>query len=151
MSTADSYGDFSPEAVSETLRPAMTKLYVTYFRRAAQSSLTGPQLTILTHLAEVEAERISEIAKKEGIRMPTASNTLHQLEQRGLVERVRDKADRRGVLVQITETGRSELTQVGEERTRYFAEMLATLEPEELEQIAKIVPLINKMSSRYAN
>lgn len=129
----------------------MTKLYVTYFRRAAQSSLTGPQLTILTHLAEVEAERISEIAKKEGIRMPTASNTLHQLEQRELVERVRDKADRRGVLVQITETGRRELAKVGEERTRYFAEMLGTLDPEELEQIAKIVPLITKMSNLYTN
>lgn len=129
----------------------MTKLYVTYFRKAAQSSLTGPQLTILTHLADGTSERISDIARKEGIRMPTASNSLHQLEQRELVERVRDESDRRGVYVKITEQGLTELTRVGEERSRYFAEMLRTLSPEELQQIAEIAPVINKMADLYSS
>lgn len=142
--------NLTPEALSENLRPAMTKLYVTYFRKATQSSLTGPQLTILTHLAEGGPERISEIARKEGIRMPTASNSLHQLEQRELVERVRDTSDRRGVLVQITDKGRDELAAVGDERTRYFATMLATLSEDELQQIHEIAPIIHKMADLYS-
>lgn len=151
MSTPDSVGAVTPEAISDIVRPAMTKLYVTYFRKATQSSLTGPQLTILTHLADGTSERVSDIARKEGIRMPTASNSLHQLEQRELVERVRDESDRRGVYVKITEKGRAELTRVGEERSQYFAEMLRTLNEKELQQIAEIAPVINKMADLYSS
>lgn len=151
MSTKDHLGDYTPEHVAEELRPAMTKLYVTYFRKAAQSSLTGPQLTILTHLASGNPERISDVARKEGIRMPTASNSLHQLEDRNLVERVRDESDRRGVLVKITDEGRQELARVGEERSHYFAEMLRTLTPEELALVGAVIPAITKMADRYSN
>ncbi|MEJ5928566.1 MarR family transcriptional regulator [Corynebacterium sp. H128] len=140
----------SPEEISEALRPALTKLYVTYFRKAAQSSLTGPQLTILEHLAGNGAARISDVARAEGIRMPTASNTLHQLEQRELVERVRDQSDRRGVLVQITEQGRTQLTTVGEERTQYLAEVFRNLTEDELKQIAGVVPIIAKIADEYS-
>lgn len=142
--------ELTPEQVSDTVRPALTKLYVTYFRKAAPSSLSGPQLTILSNLAEGEARRISDIARQEGIRMPTASNTLHQLEQRNLVERVRDESDRRGVQVKLTGAGRAELAKVGDERTHHFARMLATLTQEELQKIQEIVPLINKMAQEYA-
>lgn len=129
----------------------MTKLYVTYFRKAAQSSLTGPQLTILAHLSDGTPERISDVARKEGIRMPTASNSLHQLERRDLVERVRDQTDRRGVYVRITPQGLAELRAVGDERTQYFAEMLRTLSEEELMQISELVPVINKMADLYSS
>lgn len=149
MTITDSHGELTPELVSDALRPAMTKLYVTYFRKAAQSSLTGPQLTILTHLAKGTAERVSEVARKEGIRMPTASNSIHQLEERKLVERVRDEGDRRGVLVKITEKGRAELTEVGNERTQHFAKMLETLDADELALVAQITPIIHKMSDLY--
>lgn len=151
MINSDTPGDLTPEQISDAIRPAMTTLYVTYFRKAAQSSLTGPQLTILTHLMDGTPERISEVARKEGIRMPTASNSLHQLEQRELVERVRDQSDRRGVLVKITKKGREELTKVGNERTQHFAKMLETLDPDELELVARIVPVINKMADRYSS
>ena len=84
----------TPESVAAQIRPALTQLYVMYFRMAEQSDLTGPQLTIMTRLNTLGAARISEIARLEGIRMPTASNALHQLEQRGMVERIRDTEDR---------------------------------------------------------
>ena len=92
----------TPESVAAQIRPALTQLYVMYFRMAEQSDLTGPQLTIMTRLNNLGAARISEIARLEGIRMPTASNALHQLEQRGMVERIRDTEDRRGVRVTLT-------------------------------------------------
>lgn len=140
----------SPVEVATAVRPAMTQLYVTYFRRASQSDLTGPQLTILSRLAEHDAARISEIARLEGIRMPTASNALHQLESRGLVERVRDEADRRGVLVRLTQQGREELERVGEERIKHFADMLATLDDADLAKLEEIIPIINKLADNYS-
>lgn len=140
----------SPEEIAALIRPSLTQLYVTYFRRASQSDLTGPQLTIMSRLAENGPSRINEVARREGIRMPTASNALHQLEQRGMIERLRDTADRRGVRVRLTALGRTELERVGSERTRYLAEMLSTLEPDELEAVKNIAPLIKQLALNYA-
>ena len=74
--------------------------------------------------------------------MPTASNALHQLEQRGMVERIRDTEDRRGVRVTLTPLGKKELERVGDERTKHLADMLSSLPPEHLE-IAADIPLSN--------
>ena len=42
----------SPEAlrIAADIRPAMTSLYVAYFRNAESSDLTGPQLSVLHRL-----------------------------------------------------------------------------------------------------
>ncbi|KQB84723.1 MarR family winged helix-turn-helix transcriptional regulator [Corynebacterium oculi] len=139
----------TPEAVARKVRPALTKLYVMYFRMATQSNLTGPQLSIMTRMKENGESRISHLAKGEGIRMPTASNALHQLEQRGMVERLRDTHDRRGVRVRLTDLGMAELERVGEERTRNLTEMLEKLSPEELGRADEFVDVINVLASKY--
>ncbi|MDO5512181.1 MarR family winged helix-turn-helix transcriptional regulator [Corynebacterium sp.] len=139
----------TPEDIAARIRPAMTKLYVMYFRIAEQSDLTGPQLSIMARLKNNGPSRISQIAREEGIRMPTASNALHQLEQRDLVERIRDEQDRRGVRVQLTRLGESELERVGEERTKYLAEMLGTLSEEDLAQVSELTDIINKLADNY--
>lgn len=139
----------SPEDIARRIRPAMTKLYVMYFRIAEQSDLTGPQLSIMTRLQENGPSRISQIAREEGIRMPTASNALHQLEQRGLVERLRDTSDRRGVRVRLTVQGSDELARVGEERIQYLAEMLSSLNEEQLRAANEITDVINALAESY--
>lgn len=140
--------DVAHEIAAE-VRPFLTKLYVAYFRIAQQSDLTGPQLSIMERLIESGPMRISQLAQEEGIRMPTASNTLHQLEQRDLIHRVRDEEDRRGVRVEITEIGRKEYDRVAEERTKYVTEMLATLDAEDLQLLKDSIPVFEKLSELY--
>ncbi|MGD7002638.1 MarR family winged helix-turn-helix transcriptional regulator [Corynebacterium halotolerans] len=139
----------TPEDIARRIRPALTKLYVMYFRLSEQSSLTGPQLSIMTRLQENGPSRISQLAREEGIRMPTASNALHQLEQRGMVDRIRDTTDRRGVLVTLTELGGTELKRVGEERTKYLTEMLSSLSDEEMAKADDLVSLVNELADNY--
>ncbi|MBF6842145.1 MarR family transcriptional regulator, partial [Acinetobacter baumannii] len=134
----------TPANIARRIRPAMTKLYVMYFRIAEQSDLTGPQLSIMSRLQENGPSRISQVAREEGIRMPTASNALHQLEQRELVHRVRDESDRRGVRVELTDLGATELNRVGEERERYLADMIATLSEEDAQELDKLADIILK-------
>lgn len=138
-----------PEELAGRVRAALTKLYVMYFRVSEQSDLTGPQLSIMARLRDNGPSRISQIAREEGIRMPTASNALHQLEERGLVERVRDEHDRRGVLVTLTPLGESELDRVGEERTKYLADMFATLSEDDLRRAGELADIINKLAENY--
>lgn len=138
-----------PEDIAAQIRPALTKLYVMYFRIAEQSDLTGPQLSILSRLRDQGPCRISQIAREEGIRMPTASNALHQLEQRKLVERIRDESDRRGVQVALTSLGASELERVGDERTQYLADMLSILDDEQLSRAGELADVINDLADKY--
>lgn len=138
-----------PMDIAKKIRPAMTKLYVMYFRIAEQSDLTGPQLSIMSRLRENGALRISQIANEEGIRMPTASNALHQLERRQLVERIRDEHDRRGVRVELTTLGVSELRRVGEERENYFADMLSTLSEEDQRKCEDFADVVNRLAESY--
>lgn len=81
--------------------------------------------------------------------MPTASNALHQLEQRELVHRVRDESDRRGVRVELTDLGATELHRVGEERERYLADMIATLSEEDAQELDKLADIILKLADSY--
>lgn len=135
--------------IATEARPFLTKLYVAYFRIADQSDLTGPQLSIMGRLISSGPMRISQLAQEEGIRMPTASNTLHQLEQRDLISRVRDETDRRGVRVEITDNGRKEYDRVAEERTRFLADMLGTLDNEDLEQFRSTIPAFRNLAESY--
>ena len=136
-------------AVAHDVRPFLTKLYVAYFRISEHSDLTGPQLSIMERLISSGPMRISQLAHEEGIRMPTASNTLHQLEQRDLIRRVRDENDRRGVQVEMTEEGVRQYERVAEERTKYVADMLATLDEESLPLVRSMVPLLKELSGTY--
>ncbi|MBG6122781.1 MarR family winged helix-turn-helix transcriptional regulator [Corynebacterium aquatimens] len=143
----------TPDELARAIRPFLTKLYVAYFRISQTSDITGPQLSILERLNAAGPMRISQLAQEEGIRMPTASNTLHQLEERNLVARVRDEQDRRGVTVELTDFGREELERVANERTKYVAEMLSTIDPELLssrERTQGVVDILGALAESYA-
>lgn len=120
-----------------------------YFRVSEQSSLTAPQLSLMTRLKNVGEARISQLAKDEGIRMPTASNALHQLEQRGLIERVRDSSDRRGVRVQLNEEGREELKRVGQERDEQMARMFKRLSAEDRARCQGLSDVLERLADSY--
>lgn len=135
--------------LAHEIRPFLTKLYVAYFRISEQSDLTGPQLSMMERLVNSGPMRISQLAQEEGIRMPTASNTLHQLEQRELVRRVRDETDRRGVKVEMTDLGVKELNRVADERTEYVAEMLSTLDDKILEDARGVAGVLRELAESY--
>ena len=137
--------------IAERIRPAMTSLYIMYFRNSQQSDLTGPQLSIMTRLKEGGPSRINRLAESEGVRMPTASNTVNQLEKRGLVRRNRDEADRRGVSVELTAEGEAELLRVGDERTKYVSEMLSSLPEEHLRKLDELADIVNILAENYVN
>lgn len=143
--------DPSQEAlrIAGQIRPALTSLYVTYFRTAEHSDLSGPQLAILHRLDINGPTRISRLAEEEGVRLPTASNTINQLEKRDLVRRARSTDDRRGVCVELTDFGRAELERVGRERTLYLAQMLDALDDASLRELDGVSEVMGKLAQAY--
>src|SRR5437588_7668187 len=82
------------------------------FKHAHQQGFSTTQfmvLGLLSRCQEIGPCTIGAIAAKIGIDPATVVRTVDSLEKRGLVERCRDKQDRRQVFVFYTETGRAAL------------------------------------------
>jgi len=67
--------------------------------------LTGPQLIVLKSLGGIEELSVGELAKQVNLSPATVTGVLDRLEKRDLVERMRDDADKRRVIVRITQAG----------------------------------------------
>ena len=135
--------------VAVELQPAMNKLMMIFHRTAEDSTLTTSQISIMNQLRRRGASRVSSVAKAEMIRMPTASNALYQLETRGLVKRMRDEQDRRGVLVALTEEGEKELQKVSQQRAAALADILRWLSPEQLDTARQVTAIINNLAADF--
>ena len=142
-------GAMTPLDLAKEIRPLLTRAELLYSRRSEESQLSRAQLSIMMTLDALGPCRINQLAQAEAIRMPTASNAVHHLEDAGMVERVRDTKDRRGVRVELTEKGVSELRRVSTERDEQMANMFTALSAEELQVSASLVPILKRMLESY--
>lgn len=136
-------------SLARRLRPLLTRAELLYSRHSTESQLSRAQLSIMMTLDALGPCRISQLADAEAIRMPTASNAVHHLEVAGMVERVRDSKDRRGVRVELTALGREELRRVSDERDQQMAALFTGLSPEELEFAAGLEAILSKILDKY--
>jgi DNA-binding MarR family transcriptional regulator len=90
-------------------------------RRSRTLSLTA--LSTLATLEHTGPRRLTDLAVTEEISQPSMTSLVTQLEQLGLAERRRDRADARVALVAITRAGR----QLIRERRRVGAQALTKL------------------------
>ncbi|WP_448851898.1 MarR family winged helix-turn-helix transcriptional regulator [Corynebacterium sp. 335C] len=142
--------DLTPLDVAREVRPLLTRAELMYSRRSEESQLSRAQLSIMMTLDHLGPCRINQLAQAESIRMPTASNAVHHLEQAKMVARVRDTKDRRGVRVELTYAGREELKRVSDERDRQMAVMFEGLSQEDLQLAYKVGPILKRMLDSYA-
>ena len=137
------------EEVAAKLQEPMTRLRVLYDRISSHYTLTPAQMTIMEFLYKNGASRISAVSEAEGIRMPTASNALVQLERRELIRRVRDSVDRRGEKVALTNLGKSEYESACEARQKTLATLLDHLDEETLTRALELSDIIVELAERY--
>ncbi|MYU22982.1 MarR family transcriptional regulator [Streptomyces sp. SID8352] len=126
-SSAAEPGDASPE----DLITAVEHL-VRYVRLSARAGgLSTAASSALARLSREGPQRLTELARAEGVSQPGTTQLVTRLERAGLVRRSADARDGRGVLVGLTPTGRDVLEQRRAERSRAFQRLLGELtEPE---------------------
>ncbi|MEK8031341.1 MarR family transcriptional regulator [Ideonella sp. DXS29W] len=83
---------------------AMTKLYKPLL---APLGLTYPQYLVMLVLWEQDGQPVNAIGERLTLDSGTLTPLLKRLEAAGLVQRLRDAADERRVLVQLTAEGRT--------------------------------------------
>jgi DNA-binding MarR family transcriptional regulator len=82
---------------------------------------------LLMALSE-RARTLTELAAVRGVSLPTMSNSVTALAQRGWIRRSAPGKDRRSVLIDLTPSGRAALDRVGRIAETHLSEMLAPLD-----------------------
>jgi DNA-binding MarR family transcriptional regulator len=81
---------------------------------------------------------VGELAARVGIDDTTASRLADRLEAAGVAERRRSPHDRRVAVVALTREGAELARLVREQRRRFFADVLAALEPRERAELVRL-------------
>lgn len=90
---------------------------------ARKTGLTTSQLLVLELLSVVDELTVGGIADRVGLTQGTVTSLIDRLQARGLVLRRRGSADRRQVMVSLTEAGREILAEAPAAlQTRFLSE-----------------------------
>ena len=81
-------------------------------------------LTMLSH----QPRTLTELAALQGVSLPTMSNSISAMVQRGWVKRTAPTRDRRVVIIEVTATGKAAVDRVGRAAEIHLAEVLAPLD-----------------------
>jgi DNA-binding MarR family transcriptional regulator len=111
----------------------------------------GPReisLTAASTLATLDrtgARRLTDLAVIEGVTQPSMSVLVTGLEQAGLAERRPDPADKRVVLVALTDAGAGYLRSRRRAGAATFADLIDKLPADEAAALAAAVPALNRL------
>lgn len=101
--------------------------------------LSPHQARALRVVAGHDGLRLSELAGSLRIAPRSATEVVDGLQQRGLVERAADPADRRAVVLRLTDTGRRVQREVDDARAADSSELFARLSPDDRAALARIL------------
>jgi DNA-binding MarR family transcriptional regulator len=130
--------------LAHRLRPVIARL-ARRMRQEAGGDLTPTQNAALATISGHGPLTPSELAARERIQRPTATRVLALLEERGLIERTADPADRRSSLVSATAAGNALLESVRARKDLYLARRLDALSAEELAALDRAAEILERV------
>ena len=127
------------------LRLAIARL-ARQLRQQTLGNLTLTQWSALVTVETHEPVRIGDLAEREGVSAATATRVVALLEERGLVSRSADAADRRSWRVSLTDVGRRELAGMRKVRTARLAQRIAALDPADSRRLVELLPVLETLA-----
>jgi DNA-binding MarR family transcriptional regulator len=94
----------------------------------AAGELPAPAHFHLLTIISQQPRTLSELAALQGVSLPTMSNSISAMVERGWVRRTAPTRDRRVVIIEITTTGKSAVERVGRSAEAHLADVLAPLD-----------------------
>jgi DNA-binding MarR family transcriptional regulator len=138
-----------PESTSERLAADLRVVLGGLVRRlrAERRGMPLAQVTVLGRLDREGASAISTLAAAEHVRPQSMAATVAALEGAGLITRRPDTADRRRVVIEMSEAGRAELAADRRRREGWLAEGIARdLSADERRVLAEAVGLLRRLT-----
>jgi DNA-binding MarR family transcriptional regulator len=132
--------------VADRLHSAAVHLLRLVRREDVLSGLTPARLSALSVLVFGGPRTVGELAAAEGVRSPTMSRLVTEMEAEGLVERRASTDDRRVVVVTATGTGRRTVQEGRRRRVAVVAERLGRLEAVDLDLLDRAATLMERIA-----
>ena len=111
-----------------------------------ETGLSAPKLSALSVLAFGGPKSLSALAAAEQVTPPTMSKLAADLEAEGLVAKRPDSADRRGVRIEITATGRALFNEGRKRRLDLLRRRVAKLSTADRAKLSEAAELLLKLA-----
>ncbi len=126
----------SPEMAYNAWGPCVTQLVNALSkgleRQAAAYNIVAVEFILLRVFLEMETCTVSDLSRALPFDSPRISRMVFKLSEQGIIERNRDRQDRRIVWLTLTEDGRRMMDDITRRMAAYDAELLEGISPEEL-------------------
>jgi len=116
------------EAARDILKivPVVMRTVAAELRKSGE--LPAPAHFGLLAMVKVQPRTLTELATLQGVSLPTMSNSVSAMVQRGWVKRSSPDRDRRVAIIELTEAGREALERVGRAAEVRLSEQLQSLD-----------------------
>jgi DNA-binding MarR family transcriptional regulator len=112
---------------------------------ATAGELSSAASFVLSRLAREGPQRPTELARAESVSQPNMSQLITRLERAGLVRRVADHTDGRGVLVDVTDTGVEVFQRRRTQRAHALQQLIDELTEQEREAVKIALPALARV------
>ncbi len=119
--------DSQVDALWSELHPIIAGERSAFAQRCHELSVSMPHLHVMALLDTGGPMTMGNIAEMLGAALPNVTGLVSRMQERGVVERLRDETDRRVVLVRLTPAGREKLRDLEVIRRRRLALALARM------------------------
>jgi DNA-binding MarR family transcriptional regulator len=133
--------------MASRLRLAVTRLH-RRLRQQSAGGLTQSQGSALASVSQLGSPTLGALASRESVQPPSMTRIVAALEEKGLVSRVVDSADRRVARVTLTDQGREVLARSRSLKNAFLAEQLRGLSPEERRGLGELTGLLERLVAR---
>jgi DNA-binding MarR family transcriptional regulator len=131
--------------VADRLHSAAIRLLRAVRIADEETGLSAPRLSALSVLVFGGPMSLSALASAEQVTAPTMSKLVADLEAEGLVSKRADKADRRGLRVEVTARGRRLMSEGRRRRLNLLRERLEKLTPGERAKLQEAADLMLRL------
>jgi DNA-binding MarR family transcriptional regulator len=112
---------------------------------ATAGDLSMAAASALARIVRDGPQRLTELANHEGISQPGMTQLVTRLERDGLVRRSASSGDRRGVLVELTDSGVALVGARRAERAEALTQMMSRLDPADQDAIHAALPALARL------
>ncbi len=117
----------------------------------AQFPITPPQFVALQWLNEYGDMTIGELSNRMYLACSTTTDLVDRMEKNELVERVKDKNDRRVVRIHLLKKGETIIQEVILKRQNYLDEILADFSKEDVEFLERSLQVLHDEMKKTSN
>ncbi|MEU6818425.1 MarR family transcriptional regulator [Streptomyces sp. NPDC046860] len=132
----------APGTSTEDLMIAVEQLVRHVRRSATAGGLSTAASSALGRLGREGPQRLTELARAENATQPNMTQLVTRMERAGLVRRVADRTDGRGVLVEATAQGREVFLARRAERAKALGLLVEELSEPEREAVRLALPAL---------